>query len=414
MTVAAGQTQDVAEVGDVEHAFRGPQSASARPARKINDAPRTVNHPLAQGRFQSPLRYPGAKSGLANVIGELIEAASASREVRKVELFVEPFAGGASTSLRLVGAGVVERALLADADPMVAAFWRVAAARTTNLIERISDEHATFVEPGGSVALDRWDYWRAWEPKPGMTPATVELEQATKCMFLNRTTFSGILHGNAGPIGGRAQTSEYTIGCRFNLPALTERLEYVGHLYDAGRIVDVWTCDWEETLAGVASQYKILIPNHVVAYLDPPYLTKSGKLYRRSFDVEANMLGSDLEWTAGLQHLALARYLRTEMRYRWILSYDFDPALLNESAYYAAAQMHPDAEARKFDGAKRWRISKRSVQLNYTASSRKGRGRAQELLLTTLPPSTVPVNERLGLVDDLSAEGLPMVSSSQS
>ena len=42
-------------------------------------------------RYQSPLRYPGAKSGLVAVIGDLI--ANAAAELGTPELLVEPFAG---------------------------------------------------------------------------------------------------------------------------------------------------------------------------------------------------------------------------------------------------------------------------------------------------------------------------------
>jgi hypothetical protein len=42
-----------------------------------------------------------------------------------------------------------------------------------------------------------------------------------------------------------------------------------------------------------------------------------------------------------------------------------------------------------------WRISKRLVDLRYSASfTATHRGRREELLLTTLPPSRVPVNDR--------------------
>lgn len=364
-------------------------------ARKIDYAPGDVVHALAAGRYQSPLRYPGAKSGLSNVIGELIVAAQLSAQVRRVDLLVEPFAGGASTTLRLLGAGIVERALLADADPMVAAFWQVAASRTEELVDRISDEHTRHVVVGGATALARWDYWRAWTAPPGTSRATEDLELATKCLFLNRTTFSGILHGRAGPIGGRSQTSAYEIGCRFNLEGLIERLNYVGHLYDTKRLIDVWRSDWKATLHGVASHYKTLLPNRVLAYLDPPYLSKSGKLYRRSFDAAAEQGGKDLDWMAGLQHQNLAEYLRREMQYRWILSYDYDLRLLSDDVLYAAKAMHPSRSSRDLNGVKTWQISKRLVTLNYTASSRTGRGPAWELLLTTLPPATVPTNKRL-------------------
>lgn len=361
-----------------------------RTPRKLERNPGVVCHQLATGRYQSPLRYPGAKSGLASVIGQLISAAAGSRQVRCVELFVEPFAGGASTTLRLLGSGLVERALLADADPTVAAFWQVAASRTAELVDRIEQEHRLYVSHGGATALSRWDYWRTWRRRPSMSDRSADLELATRCLFLNRTTFSGILHGQAGPIGGRSQASQYGIGCRFNLPSLINRLKYVGHLYDTKRIADVWCSDWRTTLAGVASYYKALLPNRVVAYLDPPYLSKSGKLYARSFGTEPIHQTSDLDWVGGTPHIALANHLRRHMPYRWILSYDFDERLLTDPGLYATNLMQPDSRARSMQGIKSWRISKRWVSLNYTASSRTGRGPARELLLTTLPPSTVP------------------------
>src|SRR6185437_974892 len=176
------------------------------------------------------------------------------------------------------------------------------------------------------------DYWRAWTAAPGTSRATEDLELATKCLFLNRTTFSGILHGRSGPIGGRAQTSGYDIGCRFNVEALVDRLRYIGHLYDTNRLVDVWRSDWRATLHSVASQYKTLLPDRILAYLDPPYLSKSGKLYGRSFDAQGAHASRDLDWAAGLEHYSLAQYLRREVQYRWILSYDHDERLLTDDA----------------------------------------------------------------------------------
>ncbi len=386
-----------AAVAALEHTPTATLLAIGPLPRRISYEVADVDHTLAHGRYQSPLRYPGAKGGLSNIISGLITAAQRSRQVRQVDLLVEPFAGGASTTLRLIGDGSVQRALLADADPMVAAFWQVAASRTQELIDRISDEHQQHVAKGDKKALARWDYWRGWHPDAGTKRHLKDLELATKCLFLNRTTFSGILNGRAGPIGGRAQSSAYGIGCRFTLDGIVERLEYVGHLYSTGRLADVWCSDWKDTLHGVASHYKTLLPDRLVAYLDPPYLSKSGKLYRRPIDVEA-VDARDLDWNAGLRHYKLADYLRREMQYRWILSYDYDDRLLNEDALYSSSAMNPTPESRRLNGVKTWRISKRVVSLNYTAASRTGRGAAKELLLTTLPPATVPTTEQLRAV----------------
>ena len=372
--------------------------------RHVGDYPRglrdpgPIDHPLATGRYQSPLRYPGAKSALAPTISRLVESAKTSNAIRQVDLFVEPFAGGASVSLRLVGAGVVDRVLLADADPLVAAFWQVAAEDTSWLISRARDEWDRFVSLGGATAVDRWNHWRLWTSPAGAAPRTARREAAVKALFLNRTTFSGILHGRAGPIGGRGQASRHGIGCRWSPDALEERLDFIGHLYNTNRLLDVWCMDWRATLDSVASAYKQLLPSRVVAYLDPPYVEKSAKLYQRSFDPHGGYAAApveDLHWDGRLMHEHLAHYLRTKAQFRWVLSYDAHVSLTTEPCLYAHDRMTPTEEDRADLGVRRWRISKRLVSTRYSASTCNGRGVADELLLTTLPPSTVPVDRDL-------------------
>jgi DNA adenine methylase len=84
-------------------------------------------------------------------------------------------------------------------------------------------------------------------------------------------------YGDPGP-------GAYPIGCRFNKEALAARLRFVGDLYASNRLADVWCKDWADTLGDVAEWYPQLIPNRIIAYLDPPYWSKSLKLYARSFD----------------------------------------------------------------------------------------------------------------------------------
>jgi DNA adenine methylase len=375
--VAAGP----AEVG-------APASIEAHP-RVLRDPDFLTDEAAAAMRYLSPLRYPGAKSGLVGVIGDLVSGAT--EKLGKPELFVEPFAGGASTALRLAGAGIVRRVLLADTDPLVARFWQVAAADTEWLIDRMMDE---------PVTLERWDHWRSWQP---LDPR--DRDTAVKCLFLNRTTFSGILHGRAGPIGGRKQKSEYKIDCRFNKEALAARLRFVGDLYASNRLVDVWCKDWKDTLDDVAEWYPQLIPNQVIAYLDPPYWSKSPQLYRKSFDPAGGYTEpggarptSPLEahgWLDDLPHYKLADYLRHKAKVRWILSYDDHPDLTQDESLYAARRMSPLGDDADRQGARSWHISKRLVDLRYSASATKEhRGKREELLIAALPPSCVPLNDR--------------------
>lgn len=360
-----------------------------------------ISHALSHGRYQSPLRYPGAKSSLAPVISRVITSAKQSREVPEVNLLVEPFAGGASASLRSIGEGIADRILLADGDPLVTAFWQAAAADTEQLIDRMHEEWKNYVRAGGISAVDRWDYWRAWTPRPEMSSRDRRLGMATQCLFLNRTTFSGILHGKAGPIGGRTQSSNYPIGCRWNPDALAERLRYVGHLYDIGRLVDVWCKDWRRTLDDVPEQYPQLLPSRVVAYLDPPYIEKSSLLYRTSFDPRGGYGGdgrsSSADTSADPLHLSLASYLRTRAQFRWLLSYDNHPMLLQSKWLYAQARMTPSEIDRETLGVRQWRITKRLVATRYSAAGRSGKRSAEELLITTLPPATVPLDDQLRL-----------------
>lgn len=363
-----------------------------------------VAHSLAHGRYQSPLRYPGAKSALAPIIGRVITAAKQSREVPEINLLVEPFAGGASASLRMIGDGTVERVLLADADPLVTAFWQTAADDTERLVDRMHDEWKRYVRDGGQKAVERWDYWRTWVPKPRATPRNRRLATATQCLFLNRTTFSGILHGKAGPIGGRAQASAYPIGCRWNPDALEDRLRYIGHLYRTGRLVDVWCKDWRQTLDDVPEYYPQLLPSRVVAYLDPPYVEKASHLYRASFDPLGGYGGDGLgaarpnDYTL---HLSLANYLRSKAQFRWLLSYDNHPTLTESGWLYAPDRMTPSRSDREVLGVRCWRISKRLVSTRYSAAGRVGKRPAEELLITTLPPATVPVDEDLRVLDSV-------------
>ncbi|MFF5709684.1 DNA adenine methylase [Streptomyces sp. NPDC012756] len=366
--------------------------------RAITSDLTAVAHDLARGRYQSPLRYPGAKSALAPVIARVITSAKQSREVPEVNLLVEPFAGGASASLRMIGDGTVDRILLADADPLVTAFWQVAAEDTERLVDRMHDEWSRFVRHGGPAAVERWDYWRNWSPPIELAPRDRRLAAAMQCLFLNRTTFSGILHGKAGPIGGRAQESKYPIGCRWNPDALTERIRYVGHLYDVGRLVDVWRKDWRHTLDDVPERYPQLLPSRVIAYLDPPYIDKSSLLYRTSFDPRGGY-GGQVEGGLGKDtdslHLGLAHYLRTKAQFRWLLSYDNHPSLTESPWLYARDRMNPSESDRVNLGVRRWQISKRLVGTRYSAAGKVGKRAADELLITTLPPSTVPIDEQL-------------------
>lgn len=206
----------------------------------------------------SPLRYPGAKRRLVGYIRSVLKAND-----MKPELFVEPFAGGAGVSLQLLSEGTVEKIALGEKDELIASFWKTVLEDAEWLVDKIER-----VE----VSLEQWDQFRGSSPEGTR-------QKALACIFLNRTSFSGILASTAGPLGGRAQESDYTIDCRFNKARIIQRIRDIHALKD--RVFFVHAGDWTETIERAR---KSDFPDHeVFYYFDPPFYEKADRLYRHYF-----------------------------------------------------------------------------------------------------------------------------------
>ncbi len=115
------------------------------------------------------------------------------------KLFVEPFAGGASVALYLLGKRLVEKIALYDINPLIASFWLTVFNDGTWLRNKVRK---------AGITLDEWIRLRN-------LPLNGHRANAWKCLYLNRTSFSGILSLKAGPLGGKSQASKFKIDCRF-------------------------------------------------------------------------------------------------------------------------------------------------------------------------------------------------------
>ena len=197
------------------------------------------------------------------------------------------------------------------------------------------------------MTVDTWRYFREAHLRSIR-------ELALSCIFLNRTSFSGILCPTSGPIGGYSQGSQYKIDCRFTASTLVKRISQASRLRD--RVLFVDRNDWKQTLAKVEGmKYS---SKEVFYYLDPPFYNKARRLYRFFFDV------ADHEALhASLMHL----------QQPWLLSYDPAKQILDLYSHNGC-------------GPKR-------VNLLYSASASKNRGEAQELIITNVP--TLPEETRL-------------------
>lgn len=239
-------------------------------------------------KYLSPLRYPGGKRKLVLHVAAALDRMGHGR----IDRIVEPFTGGAAMSIALLEAGIAREAVLNDLDPLVSAFWSVVfSERHWQLTDRVLNAKVTLAE---------WEQLKASEPSDNV-------DMAFKCLFLNRTSFSGSLHIAAGPLGGKAQASKNPIDCRWNAQELCERIWSLSSLQ--GR-VRVHNSDFRRLVGSYRSAHVRKPDFRTFWYFDPPFFHKADKLYRY--------------WFASADHQALKRCLDA-LPEPWILSYDSCP-----------------------------------------------------------------------------------------
>jgi DNA adenine methylase len=287
-------------------------------------------------RLLSPLRYPGSKRRLIGYIKKALEINNF-----KPSLYVEPFVGGGSVAIQLLHEDLVDKVIINDKDPWIASFWKTVFFDTEWLVKQVKTI---------DVSLDEWKKFKSSEPE------TIR-DQALACFFLNRTSFSGILRDEVGPLGGRLQASEYKIDCRFTRPTLVDRIEAIAHYRD--RILDVLNCSWAEIFEPIQNaQLTHHIPSEeTFFYLDPPFFDEAESLYRFYF------LQND--------HEHLRDYLLS-LEDKWILSYDSEEQV--EALYGSAIKKGTNG------------TSKHSVELIYSLAiiSEKKRKRGTEVIISNL------------------------------
>jgi DNA adenine methylase len=337
---------DLAEVGDPRSCEEGIDAEPSVIFRENGGTPCTCGAARALPRdaalergeasILSPLRYPGSKRRLAGYIRETL-----TLNGHRPALFVEPFAGGASVSLQLLNDGDVEQIGLIDRDPLVASFWQTVFYDADWLVEQVESI---------DVTLERWRAFKAAVPSG-------RRQRAIACLFLNRTSFSGVLARRTGPIGGFSQTSDHKLDCRFSRATLVKRIRQAERLKD--RVAFVWNLHWRTGMGRLRQmQHAGRLPQEALFYFDPPFFQKAERLYPHYFD------------DAG--HRGLRDHILT-LKDPWLLSYD-------------SAQRVAELYGGSGHGAAR-------VEVLYSTSGASGRGAAQEVILTNL--SRLPLQTRL-------------------
>jgi len=201
---------------------------------------------------------------------------------------VEPFAGGAGASLRLMFAEVASEIVLNDLDRRMYAFWRAVVNQTDELVDRIRNT---------PVTMKQWRASRAIYDAPIRGQHQLDLAHAV--FFLNRCNRSGIVMGG-GPIGGYKQKGEWKLGARFNRANLIERIMRIARYRDR---IQVSCFDARKLLTNLAGSNE-----RKLVFLDPPYYRKGQRLYFNALDHE--------------DHEELAALLLGNPPFNWVLTYD--------------------------------------------------------------------------------------------
>lgn len=240
-------------------------------------------------KYRTPLRYPGGKQRLAPFVKELLAANDLVGGH-----YVEPYAGGAGVAMELLCEDFVSRIHLNDSSFPIYAFWKAVVCYPDELCGMISSAPLTVA------------YWRACREIVRDPSGHDELDVGFATFYLNRCNRSGVLNG--GVIGGLLQEGRWKLDARFPRPALIQRVQAIARRAD--RIVlRNWDAEYfmRHHLPGV--------PTDALVYCDPPYYDRNSRLYLDSYSAE--------------DHARLARYIRSEVAHRWIVSYDAHPNVLS-------------------------------------------------------------------------------------
>lgn len=237
------------------------------------------------------IRYPGSKAKLIDQISLFIPDdlcgifSAASRRP-----FYDVFFGSGAVgfdALESLSRRVPVR--LSDLDVGIVSLWRAVRSQPSDLITEIkrftpSVAHfETFKEEDGRDDLG-------------------DVRAGFRKLALHQMSYSGLGFKAGGPLGGKDQSSEYAIDCRWNPAGLVREVVRLHHLM--AQFVDLSIMR--------RSVFDVLgtVPANAFVYLDPPYVAKGPELYRHPFDAA--------------DHERLAAVLLASS-FEWLLSYDDHP-----------------------------------------------------------------------------------------
>ena len=239
-------------------------------------------------RFYSPLRYPGGKGRLSQLMKEIIKENDINDGT-----YIEPYAGGAAVALVLLMEEYVWKIVINDIDPAIYAFWHSVLNETEWILKNIMDR---------PVTMDEWYRQKDIYEFP-KNHSLRQLGFAT--FFLNRTNRSGIL--KAGVIGGKKQAGKYKLDARYDKKNLSDRIKMIARRKNR---IQVSNQDASVLLDTTCKDIK----GDSLFYFDPPYYNKGSLLYTNHY-------------THG-DHERMAMQVKG-LEHPWLVTYDNVPAICN-------------------------------------------------------------------------------------
>ncbi len=236
-------------------------------------------------RYLSPLRYPGGKASMASFLADTY---AGQYGLMDIEIWLEPFAGGAGAALAMLDTDTVEEAWLVDFNPAIASFW-----------QNVTSDNEAFARLVEQTTPTR-DLYEASRDLIADPAGADRFELGYAAFIVNRCSRSGIVSHTSGAMPD--------VTARFNSAALADRIRHIGTFRSRLKTMEGDGISYIEDLdfSGIADE--------VFVFADPPYIREGGRLYSKSFD--------------GDLHQRLADALN-ETGARWLLTYDDAPEVLD-------------------------------------------------------------------------------------
>jgi DNA adenine methylase len=240
------------------------------------------------GRYKTPLRYPGGKQKLTAFLSEILVANNLIGGE-----YAEAYAGGAGIAIELLLANKVRKIHLNDASRAVYCFWYSILNYTEDFCRRIVS---------ASITIEEWRRQKDILSRPQDFHA---LDLGYALFYLNRTNRSGIPTG--GVIGGLDQTGNYKMDARFPRNELITRIEAI-----VSRKASIRLKNWDAERW--ITEYVPTLPSDSLVYLDPPYYHQSNRLYLNHYKPA--------------DHARISRVIQRDLVRKWVVSYDGVPEIL--------------------------------------------------------------------------------------